>query len=91
MTRALKSHLNKDDDVPDGLKQKEKQLTKMMTILYLIFLITYVPGVLVKSVNKSTYFDFSKERAIKSFNFMHFEEDFLIKDTFYQNSNAKNE
>ena len=57
MTRALKSHLNKDDDVPDGLKQKEKQLTKMMTILYLIFLITYVPGVLVKSVNKSAYFN----------------------------------
>ena len=81
MTRALKSHLNKDDDVPDGLKQKEKQLTKMMTILYLIFLITYVPGVLVKSVNKSAYFNLKV--AIKSFNFMHFEEDFLIKDTYY--------
>ena len=37
-------------NVPKSLKNREKQITKMMAIIFATFLMTYIPGYLVKQV-----------------------------------------
>ena len=36
--------------VPKGLKEREQKLTKMMAFIFMCFLATYMPGVVVKVV-----------------------------------------
>ena len=42
-----------DMKMPKGLKQREQKLTKMMLFIFSCFLLTYMPGVIVKLVRKS--------------------------------------
>ena len=57
MTRVLKRTLSVQSggNVPKSLKMKEKQLTKMMAIIFATFLMTYIPGYLVKQVSETQY------------------------------------
>ena len=57
MTRVLKRTLSVQSggNVPKSLKMKEKQLTKMMAIIFATFLMTYIPGYLVKQVSEAQY------------------------------------
>ena len=40
----------RNSNVPKSLKIKEKQITTMMAIIFATFLMTYIPGYLVKQV-----------------------------------------
>ncbi len=37
--------------LPKGLREKEQKLTRMMGGIFLVFLLTYMPGVIVKLVS----------------------------------------
>ena len=52
MTRSLAGQMEgiRRSKVPKSLKNREKQITKMMAIIFATFLMTYIPGYLVKQV-----------------------------------------
>ena len=58
MTRSLAGQMeglrrredSSSSNVPKSLKNREKQITKMMAIIFATFLMTYIPGYLVKQV-----------------------------------------
>ena len=37
--------------LPKGLKEREQRLTKMMLIIFTVFIITYMPSYFIKAVN----------------------------------------
>ena len=48
--------------LPKGLREKEQKLTRMMGGIFLVFLLTYMPGVIVKLV--SEIFDATKAQKL---------------------------
>jgi hypothetical protein len=52
MSRALDIQM-KGTKLPNSLKSKEKQLRKMMAIIFLTFLMTYIPSYIIKAVSIS--------------------------------------
>ena len=42
--------IRSNSNIPKSLKMREKQITKMMAIIFATFLMTYIPGYLVKQV-----------------------------------------
>ena len=49
MAKALKRQSS--DVIPTSLKKKEKQLTKMLFIIFVCFMLTYLPAFVVKKVS----------------------------------------
>lgn len=43
-------------NMPNVLRDKERQLTKMMAIIFFTFLMAYIPSFVVKLVKNSCYF-----------------------------------
>lgn len=50
MSKSLKRQ-SSDACIPQSLKKKEKQLTKMLFIIFVCFMLTYLPAFVVKRVS----------------------------------------
>ncbi len=60
LERRMKDASLQDSTLPNSLRKKEKQLTKMIIIIFVTFLLTYVPSYCVQRVSES-FFHFHKE------------------------------
>ena len=64
MSKTLKRQ-SSDACVPQSLKKKEKQLTKMLFIIFVCFILTYLPAFVVKKVSHD--FEFFPILPLKNF------------------------
>jgi len=56
ISKALKQRIKDPRMIPKGLKKREQKLTKMMSLIFGCFLVTYLPSMVVKTIDDEKEF-----------------------------------